>query len=326
MSATRFSIRASEFNRGSRGCRSNTSAPSASSSACSRASGRSGSALPIVMGASFAYKKKLGLYGQLFDSGVGIAGVGDLPVLAVHGDLRIDRRAVRSAWPGSDHEGRAARRDRTAIGPGLPFRRRQAGPRRVQPHGLRQPDRADHRAGGDGFRADGRHHARPACRLLWRQDRHGAVLPRQSRAGLPGHPAVLPAGDARHHGHADPLRHGRAVLPVPDHLLQRAVLDALQEPARPALHPARPDADCRRLDLCRPGLRRRSVRHHPYRSEPAQHLRGGGVRLQPRRVPHRARPGHGHQDARLRCGGADARRNARGTSCCGKSCPTRAGR
>ncbi|BAV46295.1 peptide ABC transporter permease [Mesorhizobium sp. 113-1-2] len=32
-------------------------------------------ALVIVMGASFAYKKKLALYGQLFDSGVGIAGV-----------------------------------------------------------------------------------------------------------------------------------------------------------------------------------------------------------------------------------------------------------
>ncbi|UDL89619.1 ABC transporter permease [Mesorhizobium sp. PAMC28654] len=32
-------------------------------------------ALAIVMGASFAYKKKLALYGQLFDSGVGIVGV-----------------------------------------------------------------------------------------------------------------------------------------------------------------------------------------------------------------------------------------------------------
>ena len=32
-------------------------------------------ALAIVLGLSFFYKKKLGLYGQLFDSGVGIAGV-----------------------------------------------------------------------------------------------------------------------------------------------------------------------------------------------------------------------------------------------------------
>lgn len=32
-------------------------------------------ALVVVMGASFVYKKKLGLYGQLFDSGVGVAGV-----------------------------------------------------------------------------------------------------------------------------------------------------------------------------------------------------------------------------------------------------------
>ncbi|GLQ78701.1 peptide ABC transporter permease [Mesorhizobium huakuii] len=33
-------------------------------------------ALIIVMGTSFAYKKRLALYGQLFDSGVGIVGVG----------------------------------------------------------------------------------------------------------------------------------------------------------------------------------------------------------------------------------------------------------
>ncbi len=33
-------------------------------------------AMALVMGASFFFKKKLGLYGQLFDSGVGIAGVG----------------------------------------------------------------------------------------------------------------------------------------------------------------------------------------------------------------------------------------------------------
>ena len=91
-------------------------------------------------------------------------------------------------------------------GMALSVRRRQAGARRVQPHGLRQPDRADHRAGGDRVRADGRHHARPAGRLLRRPDRHRPVLPGQSGAGLPGHPAVLPAGDAGHHGHADPLR------------------------------------------------------------------------------------------------------------------------
>jgi peptide/nickel transport system permease protein len=33
-------------------------------------------AIALVMGTSFYFKKKLGLYGQLFDSGVGIAGVG----------------------------------------------------------------------------------------------------------------------------------------------------------------------------------------------------------------------------------------------------------
>ena len=32
-------------------------------------------AMAVLLGASILYKKKLGLYGQLFDSGVGIAGV-----------------------------------------------------------------------------------------------------------------------------------------------------------------------------------------------------------------------------------------------------------
>ena len=72
-------------------------------------------ALAIVLGASFVYKKRLGLYGQLFDSGVGIAGVAHLLLLAVHGDLRPHDRAVRSARPGPDHEGRAARRDRAGV-------------------------------------------------------------------------------------------------------------------------------------------------------------------------------------------------------------------
>jgi peptide/nickel transport system permease protein len=33
-------------------------------------------ALILVLGASYAFRRRLGLYGQLFDSGVGIAGVG----------------------------------------------------------------------------------------------------------------------------------------------------------------------------------------------------------------------------------------------------------
>ena len=51
------------------------SAVSRSSSGCSRTSGRSGSRWLIVLVPSFVYKKRLGLYGQLFDSGVGIVGV-----------------------------------------------------------------------------------------------------------------------------------------------------------------------------------------------------------------------------------------------------------
>jgi hypothetical protein len=61
-------------------------------------------------------------------------------------------------------------------------------------------------------------------------------------------------------------------------------------------------------------------------AEPAQHLRGRRVRLEPGRVPHRARPGDGHQDARLCRRRADPRRDALVHHAVGRCCPTRAGR
>ncbi len=73
------------------------------------------------------------------------------------------------------------------------------------------------------------------------QYRLDPVVPCQPRAGLPRHPAVLPAGDAGHHGDRHPDMAGRRVLPVPDHFLLGPVLHALQEPAGTALPPARPD-------------------------------------------------------------------------------------
>ncbi len=54
-------------------------------------------ALAIVLGASFAYKKRLGLYGQLFDSYVGIAGVGICFFWLFTAIFAGHRRAVRSA-------------------------------------------------------------------------------------------------------------------------------------------------------------------------------------------------------------------------------------
>ena len=220
--------------------------------------------------ASFVFTKRLGLYGQLFDSGVGIAGRRSSACFWLFTAIfAATDRALRSAGQIADHEGRAARRDRAGT-PACVYLfggdklARDVFSRMV----YRQPDRADHRAGGDAVRAHGRHHARPAGRLFRRPDRHGAVVPGQSGAGLPGHPAVLPAGDAGHHGHADPLCAWPALFFLfPIIFFCVAVLHAgFKQPARAALPAARADAGARRLGLCRPGLRRRSARHHPDRA------------------------------------------------------------
>ena len=92
--------------------------------------------LVIVLVPSFMYKKRLGLYGQLFDSGVGIVGVaicffwlftaifaGQIAPFDPLGQFAI----MKDALPGGD---------RTGLAKGVPVRRRQARPRRVQPHGL----------------------------------------------------------------------------------------------------------------------------------------------------------------------------------------------
>ena len=87
---------------------------------------------------------------------------------------------------------------------GLPARRRQPRPRRVQPHGLRRPivlTIAPAATPSPCWSA-----SRSACRpAISAAASTRPVVPRQPRAGLPGDPAVLPAGDAGHHGHADPL-------------------------------------------------------------------------------------------------------------------------
>ena len=85
---------------------------------------------------SFIYKKRLGLYGQLFDSGVGIAGVAicffwlftaifasTVAPFDPLGQVPI----MKDALPGAIEP--ASRQD-------LSVRRRQARARRVQPHGL----------------------------------------------------------------------------------------------------------------------------------------------------------------------------------------------
>ena len=95
-------------------------------------------ALAIVLGASFAFKKRLGLYGQLFDSGVGIAGVSIclfwlftaiFAATVAPFDPLGQIAVMKDALPGAVDPDTAR---------GLSVRRRQAGARRVQPHGLRQ--------------------------------------------------------------------------------------------------------------------------------------------------------------------------------------------
>ena len=76
-------------------------------------------ALLIVLVPSFMYKKRLGLYGQLFDSGVGIAGVVICFFWLFTAIFAGTDRAVRSARAVLDHEGRAARGDRAGLAEGL---------------------------------------------------------------------------------------------------------------------------------------------------------------------------------------------------------------
>ena len=264
----------------------------------------------------------------LSTAGVGIVGVVICLFWLFTAIFAATHRALRSARPDPDHEERAARRHRAGRRQGLSASAATSS---------RATSSAAWSIGSQivliiapaatALRADGRHHARPAGRLLRRQDRHRPVVPRQPGAGLPGDPAVLPAGHAGHHGHADPLCHGGRLLPVPDHLLLRCCSTRrFKNRPRAPLSAARPDAGARRLGLCRPRLQRRSARHHLDRPEPAQHLRRGGLRLEPRRVPHRARP---RPWTSRRATMSPRRRPAAkrpGTSCCGRSCPMRAGR
>ncbi len=149
------------------------------------------------------------------------------------------------------------------------------------------------------------------------------VVPRQSRARLPGHPAVLPAGDAGNHatlslrqlvqpatGIGAPIPRGLGVLPVPDHLLHaRSSTPASRTGRSGSIVLLGAHAPDRRLGLYRPRLQRRPVRASS-RSTPTSSTSSWRwcFASSARRVPHRARPHHGHQDARLCGGGADARR------------------
>ena len=110
-------------------------------------------ALVVTFVLSIRYKRRLGLYGKLFDNLIGMIGFGLVmfwiftaifaPMIATHGAIDVVS-ALRNDPPGSRCRGPR----RTAV-PLLPAGRRCAWPRRVQPHGVRCARGADHRAGGN---------------------------------------------------------------------------------------------------------------------------------------------------------------------------------
>ena len=267
--------------------------------------------LAVIFALSIRFKRRLGLYGRLMDSRVGKIGLGIVlfwVLTAIFADLII---TMSSAGPDRRHEERAARHaGARRRGPVLPAGRRQSGARRVQPDGDGQPHGAGDRAGRDPVRLHGRFHPRPAGGLFRRQVRYRLELRRQPGARLSGDPAVLPAGDAGDPRQRHPGDGGGRAVPVPDPVRRAADLVALQDPAGEAMDLSVDHAGARLLGLFRAGFQCRSVRRLRHGSEPAQHLRLGGVRECAGGVSHRARPDHRHPHPRLRGRGADARRDA----------------
>jgi hypothetical protein len=109
----------------------------------------------------------------------------------------------------------------------LPAGRRQPRAGRVQPDDLRRAGGAQDHARRDALRLHGRRHAGPARGLFRRQARHRDHLHRQPRAGLPGDPAVLPAGDARNRRRGRAAIHVDGAVRLPHPVLRGAVQLAL---------------------------------------------------------------------------------------------------
>ena len=168
--------------------------------------------LAVVLGLSVAFRRRLGLYGQVVHSGAGFAGLLLVLFWLFAAIFAGGDRTLRSAWPDRGNEGRTAGRDRAALGPSLSLRRRQARARRVRPGRRRRAHRAHHRTARDDAGAVSRRRARPAGGLLRPANRRGPVVSGQSGPRLPGHPAVLPFGVAGHSRNADPLYAGRRLL------------------------------------------------------------------------------------------------------------------
>ena len=254
-------------------------------------------ALAIVLGASIFYKKQLGLYGQLFNTGVGIAGV----TLCF---FWLFTAIFASTISPFDPIAQVA-----VMKDALP--------------GAVVPDTAGVEAGkvylfgGDKLSRD------VFSRMVFGSQIVLVIAPAATAFALMvGVTLGLPAG--YYGGKIDSFLSFLAnlVLAFPVILLfYLLVTPAIQEMGIPRwmagvffLFPIvffltlfytrfknRPDrlglyigldAGHRRLDLCFAGVQRRSVRPAFDQPQRAEHLRGCGVCLQPRRVPHRSRPRH----------------------------------
>ncbi len=185
-------------------------------------------ALVATFTISITYKRRLGLYGKLFDSMIGMIGFalvmfwvfaavfGAFDLIITHDSLS-QVSGMKNKVPGTPLSGRGGRRIRL-----VPAGRRQPGARRFQPHDQGRMGRGADRTAGDALCLHGRHHAGPACGILRRQAGHGAVFPGQPDPGLPGDLAVLPAGHAGNRGYGYSQLHGGVHVRVPDHLCRRS--------------------------------------------------------------------------------------------------------
>ena len=214
-----------------------------------------------------------------------------------------------------------------ASGLALSARRRQASARRVQPRHRRRAHRAHHRAAGDRARA-----LRSASGSACPPDISAGASTRCCRSSpiscSPSRSSCCSICSSRRafSRRRSPIRWPAIFFLFPIVLLLVLFWSGYQREPGAARGAARADRARRRLAVRDLRVRRRSARRDPRQPEHAQHFRRGRAGLRPRHLPHRAQPDARHQDARICARGADARRKRRGTSCCGKSCPTRAGR
>jgi peptide/nickel transport system permease protein len=141
--------------------------------------------LGVLFAASIAFKRRLGLYGKLFDSPIGMVGFALVMFwmftaifagsVITHAPLEVISQ-MRNEVPGTfvPHRARAP----------IPstFWAATTWARRLQPHGHGRARGAEDRAGGHALRLHGGDHAGPSRGLFRRKARHRADLSGQPRS------------------------------------------------------------------------------------------------------------------------------------------------